>query len=488
MATASVPPPAPATRYPGAQPFVDSDLARKLFSGREQESVALTHQILAHRVVVLFARSGLGKTSLLNAGVLENLRAKGLLPLMVRLNDVERGALASLYAHIRNGCAASGIEYVPGDYRSLWHFFKTAEFWKDDLLLEPVLILDQFEEIFTLQSEARRHAFIDQLSYLARGVQPESKDDEASAPAAVLSATPPRIKIVLSMREDFLANVEELSDRIPEILDNRFRLLPLSRAAAASAIERPSAVEDAALATPPFRIGGDAKEVILDFLQRRVSTTRGAASAQIEPFQLQLICQYLEELSQRLPAPPAERRLSADDIGGEPKLRRIIKEFYRRQLESIPLLQRHRVRVLCSESLISPSGRRLRMEESEIRRLTRVWPETLHLLVERRLLRAEPSDSGTYYELSHDSLIAPVLDSRRVWFFARAILLCFMLFGGGLLLLISMGGTLAAMLQAKFSAAHLFLVPFAVFLAWGGVSWVRRKFREIVEMWRRSRS
>ena len=488
MATAAVPPlalPAPPTRYPGAQPFTDSDLARKLFSGREQESVTLTHQILANRLVVLFARSGLGKTSLLNAGVLENLRAKGLLPLMVRLNDLEQGALASLYAHIRNSCASCGIEYVPGDDRSLWHFFKTAEFWKDDLLLEPVLILDQFEELFTLQSEARRRIFSDQLSNLARGVQPESKDDEA--PALALSATPPRIKIVLSMREDFLANVEELSDRIPEILDNRFRLLPLSRAAAASAIERPSAVEDAALATAPFRIGEDAKEVILDFLQRRVSTTRSTSSAQIEPFQLQLICQYLEELSQRLPAPPAKRLLSASDIGGEPKLRHIIKEFYRRQLKSLPLRQRHRVRVLCSESLISPGGRRLRMEESEIKRLNGVRADTLRLLVERRLLRAEPSDSGTYYELSHDSLIAPVRASRRVWFFARAILLLFVFIFGALFLVLFMGGTLSAISQADQSTL-LIVVPLVLILAWGGFFWVRRKFRETIEMWRRSRS
>ena len=486
MAAAPAPALALPTRYPGAQPFTDSDLARKLFSGREQEAVALTHQILANRLVVLFARSGLGKTSLLNAGVLQNLRSKDLLPLMIRLNDCEHGALASLYACVRTDCVLAGIEYVPGDSRSLWHFFKTAEFWKDDILLEPVLILDQFEELFTLQSPERRSAFVDELSYLARGVRPDPKTVQSDASGAALSDVPPRIKIVVSMREDFLANVEELSDRIPEILDNRFRLLPLSRPAAASAIERPSAVEDAALATAPFRVRDDAKEVILDFLQRRVSAVRSTASAQIEPFQLQLICQHLEELARLLPATPALRVLSAEDIGGEPRLRRIIKDFYRRQTQAVPLLQRHRVRSLCSESLISPGGRRLRMEESEIKRLTGVDTETLQLLVDRRLLRAEPSDSGTYYELSHDSLIAPVLESRRVWFVARSVALIVMLLVGFVVFLIFMGGTVVAMVAAKLSWGHLFLVPFAIFLAWGGTAWLRRKFRKIGEMWRRS--
>ena len=53
------------------------------------------------------------------------------------------------------------VEYVPGLPDSLWSFFKTAEFWRGDLLLTPVLILDQFEELFTLQSEQRETSFLD---------------------------------------------------------------------------------------------------------------------------------------------------------------------------------------------------------------------------------------------------------------------------------------------------------------------------------------
>src|SRR5262249_40662634 len=56
-----------ATRYPGAQPFSDDALSRKIFFGREPEVIALSDQILANRMVVVYARSGLGKTSLLNA-------------------------------------------------------------------------------------------------------------------------------------------------------------------------------------------------------------------------------------------------------------------------------------------------------------------------------------------------------------------------------------------------------------------------------------
>src|SRR4051795_3983381 len=87
---------AASTRYPGAQPFSDDAFSRRVFFGREGESRMLTDQILAHQLVVMYARSGLGKTSLLNAGVAQRLRNEGYLPLTVRVNDVQRRPLLSV--------------------------------------------------------------------------------------------------------------------------------------------------------------------------------------------------------------------------------------------------------------------------------------------------------------------------------------------------------------------------------------------------------
>lgn len=67
-----------AYRYPGSHPFRDTELDRQLFFGRDQEREALKHLILSERLVVLFAKSGMGKTSLLNAGVFSGLRARNL--------------------------------------------------------------------------------------------------------------------------------------------------------------------------------------------------------------------------------------------------------------------------------------------------------------------------------------------------------------------------------------------------------------------------
>src|ERR1700741_3314602 len=123
------------TRYPGAQPFADDEVSRRVFFGREQAARALASQILANKLIVVYALSGLGKTSLLNAGVAQRLRDEGYLPLIVRVNDVQDGPRASVLQEIAAAAKHQETDYIAGDPASLWLFFKTAEFWRGDLLL-----------------------------------------------------------------------------------------------------------------------------------------------------------------------------------------------------------------------------------------------------------------------------------------------------------------------------------------------------------------
>jgi hypothetical protein len=492
-------------RYPGAHPFPDDALWRRLFYGREQESIKLTNQILANRLVVVFARSGIGKSSLLNASITENLRANGYVPLSVRVNDPKLGSLDSIYDTIASESHRQRIEYIEGNKTSLWGFFKTSEFWRGDILLAPVLILDQFEELFTLHSELQRNAFVDQLSYLVRGVSPRREySDKREAFDAKVNDSAPVVKIVLSLREDFLAELDELSDRIPGILDERFRLLPLSRSAASRALAEPARVKDRNLAVLPFELDDDAQSAILNFLESAAPSAR-ISSRSVEPFQLQLICQYLEKIAggkQQEGFP--ETKLTLRDVGGEARLRRILKDFFKDQVAAIPRNQRHGVKILCSEYLINPQGRRLRLEESEIKRILKLDVSTLQTLVQGRLLRANTAADQTYYELSHDSLIRPILASRRTSLFIQS----------ALLLVVAIFGLLYAvdliMVPILLQSESIFLLPHHTLLSHdsnefkrefdlfilagasmlGGVVlslWAFGKFRELRGKWRRWR-
>ena len=398
------------TRYPGAQPFVDEPFSRTVFFGREQASKTLTDQILANRIVVVYGKSGLGKTLLLNAGVAPRLRDEGYLPLSMRVNDVGRGPLRSVLEGIRSEAERQQVEFCEGLPDSLWSFFKTAEFWRGDLLLTPVLILDQFEELFTLHSEQTRDSFLSELSFLVRGVPPQAT--QTNEP---LTEGPPPIRIVLSLREDHLGLLEEAADHLPQILDHRFRLAPLTLDEAAMAMMGPAEIADASLLTRPFRYHAEAVNAVLMYLSRRRIKSVAQATRYIEPFQLQLICQRVEQVvagRQRLAAGVVT--ITMNDIGGEAALRETLKNFYTSSVRSMPGKRARRaIRRLCEELLISPEGRRISLEENDIQRQLALSPETLRLLVAGRLLRSDNRSDSTYYELSHDALIEPVLATRR---------------------------------------------------------------------------
>jgi hypothetical protein len=76
--------------WPGLLPFGED--SRMYFHGREAETDELFRLIEREPLTVLFGQSGLGKSSLLNAGVFPNLRRAGYLPVYLRLS-LEAGRL-----------------------------------------------------------------------------------------------------------------------------------------------------------------------------------------------------------------------------------------------------------------------------------------------------------------------------------------------------------------------------------------------------------
>ena len=354
----------PRGRYPGAQPFADDEVSRKVFFGREQAARALTDLILANRMVVVFGKSGLGKSSLLSAGISQRLRDQGRLPLIVRVNDIQRGPFVSVLEGIQVAAERQKVEYVPGKQELLWGFFKTVEFWQRDLLLTPVLILDQFEELFTLHGRDASSAFITELGYLVRGVRPPSHAADAK-----LSDTPPSLNVVLSLREDYLGFLDDAADRIPDILDHRFRLTPLSIEAATEAMTGPARIDDQSFQTKPFTYDPEAVTAILNYLSQRRIKSVAEKEAYIEPFHLQLICQRIETIAAKQQQESrADLPITINSIGGETALKRTLEEFYAQTLGAFPKSVRQAVHRLCEDLLISPEGRRLSVEGHQIRR------------------------------------------------------------------------------------------------------------------------
>lgn len=482
-------------RYPGAPPFGDDDISRRVFFGRHAEAIALRDQIIAVRLVVVYARSGVGKSSLLNAGVAERLRGEGFFPFVCRVNSRDKAPIEIIVDGMRDEASRRGVDCVPGKGPSLWHYFKTTELWgPNDRLLTPVLVLDQFEELFTLQPPAFRDLLLRELSHVVRGVRPATVGE-----IEPLTDSPPPLRIVLSIRDDHLSDLEDAADVLPQILSQRFRLKPLSPEAAKLALREPAGVDDPALATRPFDIPSETVDQVVGHLSNQVHASSGrvGATPTVEPFQLQLICQRIEDIAgERQRTGQTDVTVSLKDLGGANGLKSILRDFYNRVLNAVPSTRvRRRVRRLCELYLISPEGRRLSLEGAEVKRLLGLRPETLQDLVGQRLLRPDQRANSTYYELSHDSLIRPILDTRRT----RGLVAGFGVAGIGCFGLV-IGISASLMILAEFlrqflrrgesnATATLGLAVYAIALAllflFGGWRGVRRGAEMIRRFWPR---
>ena len=75
-------------------------------------------------------------------------------------------------AALRDDSSRCASDITIADATSLWELFKTTAIWQGQTLLTPVLVFDQFEEVFTFLDARQRVALADELGYLLSGNMP----------------------------------------------------------------------------------------------------------------------------------------------------------------------------------------------------------------------------------------------------------------------------------------------------------------------------
>lgn len=388
--------------WPGLASY--DEAAQAWFSGRDAEIVELVRRIADEPVTVLFGKSGLGKSSLLKAGVFPVLRQRGLLPVPLRLlfgadaiDPMEQlaGALFSAFT-------AESIDHPPRvDGEPLWDYLHRdgLRFWTPKVRpVQPVFVLDQFEEVFTLGRRAGGgvvDALRDRLADLAENRIPAQLAERAErGESLALDVHAQPYKIVLSLREDFLPDLEGWMQALPSLRRNRMRLTPLQRREALQAVhnERTAHLVDAALASR-----------IIDYL---AGATDGDAAPVVEPALLSLVCRGINEARKR------DGKECFDEAMFEAGKGRIVADFYRESLADQP----PRVARFIEDELVTEQG--FRNSYSVLAAVERglVRREEIAALVDRRLLRLEHHLGAERVELTHDLLTRAVLEgrSRRV--------------------------------------------------------------------------
>src|SRR5204862_7937420 len=104
--------PSVASPYRGLAPFGDSELDALLFFGRERETEVTTANLIATRLTVLYGPSGVGKSSLVRAGVARRIRDLGARRAVGRGPDLACVVFASWADEPVSGIAAAIAETV----------------------------------------------------------------------------------------------------------------------------------------------------------------------------------------------------------------------------------------------------------------------------------------------------------------------------------------------------------------------------------------
>jgi formylglycine-generating enzyme required for sulfatase activity len=215
---------------------------RPIFFGRDEEVNQFVQRIMAHRLTVLFGQSGVGKTSLINAGVIPRLEEEGYTSLYLRVLREPSASIKGLLSQLgQDATSPSSILHPP-----------------------LVVFLDQFEEFFVRLGKATRVSFAEELTVCLK-----SDLD---------------LRFVLSLRDDYLARLHSLSAQLPDDpLMNRFCLENLSMEKARLAITQPAQAFK-------LRYEDELLETLLDDLEQE-----GGVEGFVVPPQLQIVCHKLYE-------------------------------------------------------------------------------------------------------------------------------------------------------------------------------------------------
>ena len=198
-------------------------------------------------------------------------------------------------------------------------------------------------------------------------------------------------RILIALREDYLAHLEGLKQAMPSVTQNRMRLA------------RMTGVQALAAVTGPGR--GLVKEEVARQIVGFVSGAADLATAEAEPSLLSLVCRELNETRRAR----GHTEISADLLAGSRDT--ILTEFYERTLADQPA----GVRAFIEDELLTDSGYRESIAEERVKKgfITAGGSvESLATLIDRRLLRVEERLDVRRVELTHDVLVGVVKASR----------------------------------------------------------------------------
>ncbi|MTK53112.1 ATP-binding protein [Paludibacter sp.] len=365
-----------------------------LFYGREAEIRELSGDIFNNTQTVVYGPSGTGKTSIIKAGIFTVARQNNFLPIYIRLSHgANENYTAQIIEKITSSVKEIGgeidnvVKPIFDDKISLWEFFHGNEFWnKDNYPVTPLIVIDQFEEIFTLtKDKSTVREFFVELSDLCDNKMPQYlKNFLNDNDLRKEYSDKVNYRLVLTLREDFLARLEEYAVNIPSLRRNRFSLQSINEEQAMDIIMKPSK-------------GMVSENVAIEIIKKVTNNSNfkidGIPEITVETALLSLFCNELNK--KRLDDGLPEITLDLVEKFGD----NIISEYY----ENTMALVSEKTMLYLENSLLTKKGYRDSIALGDAFDYG-VTPDEIDTLQQNRLIHVDEWDGTKRIEFTHDVL------------------------------------------------------------------------------------
>jgi hypothetical protein len=390
--------------YRGVLPFRYAD--RSLFFGREKVIENLYAKILLYRLVLLFGQSGAGKSSVINAGVIPALQNEGCqaerlrvspeyenAPILIERIEGDAGTSETFLPSIflaEQTDTTKALERIPLAVDEFFNALRRAPHGPI-----PLLIFDQFEELFTLFSPKGDDK--DRLKMLAQSQILEAINELAHDEKL-------EVKILIIIREDFLGKLEVFARKYPQIFDHRVRLGHLDKKDAKLAIIGPFMKRDSFNS----KISENLADTIVDDLSGHED--QGVVPAT----QLQIVCDRLYRRYSNRP------EITQKEFAAEGKIKGLLEGYLNSEIEKLEVSRRPQaIRILAN--LITDSNTRDVVSEDKLKSILAsksskhmdTLSNTLETLEKRRIINRATQRGIPFYEVASEYLIDPIKREKQ---------------------------------------------------------------------------
>lgn len=376
-------------------PLFYRETDQDIFWGRDKEIDDIYYLVSNSDFSICYAKSGEGKSSLINAGLIPLLRKRGFLPICIRftsnnykekkpnfdniigeiteeaINKVENG---SIYKSLDINLLQDEISLCD----ALWWKLRVNEIRKDAFTqLTPVLIFDQFEEVFTCSENIEWVSrFFAWLECLYNDMNP--LDD------ANIGRLPKKFKVLLSLRSEYVCELDYWSMQryfIPSLKNNRYYLKALTGKGAETIVnEILSGTE----------ISNISKEEVINFSQNDEIEKSGADIPCKSALKLSLLLDTCYRYSEKI-------KDLVDKNGNALSFADILEIYYDESTKELSREQRNKLEDL----LVDRNGRRTKVSIADISAKTKISENQLERLKEKRIITTTNSND---IEIAHDCM------------------------------------------------------------------------------------